>query len=81
MTTPKTDISQQAGEILLESAILKFLATAEPETKTAFTEFTQSNQDSPSLLQDIEKQFPAFAALLLEEAQHMQSDLASVTSE
>ena len=72
-----TNTKEAAGALVLEGAILKFLSTAEPDVKAAFTEFVQTNQESPTLLQDIEATYPAFADILIQETEAMRSDMTS----
>ncbi len=79
-STPQ-NFEERVGTVVLESAVLKFLATAEPEVKEAFTVFIEQNQGSPTLFTDLESTYPAFADILTKEIEAMQSDMTSITGD
>lgn len=79
MTTPHHDaLKEQLGTVVLESAVLKFLATAEPDVKAAFSAFIEEHQDSPTLFSNLETVYPEFAQILDNEIEAMRTGMASI---
>jgi len=82
MTTPNEEaLKEQFGTVVLESAVLKFLATAEPDVQEAFSAFIEQNQDSPTLFADLETTYPAFATILEQEIEAMRTDMTSIADD
>jgi hypothetical protein len=78
MSSPQSSLPEDVGSVVLETAVLKFLSTAEPDEKIAFTEFIEQNQNSDTLLVDLSEAYPRFGTLLENEIEAMQTDIASL---
>ena len=71
----------EAGAIVLESAILKYLSTANTDERDRFALHIEKNEKSPTLIDDLVAAFPRFGKILRAELQSVKADASSLTTE
>lgn len=72
--------ADEIGATVVESALLKYLSNCSEEEQQAFTQFVETHKESPTLVDDLQTQFPAFGSILEAEVTSFQADVAAVTN-
>jgi hypothetical protein len=80
-TFTNEQFESEAGAVVLESAILKFLSSSDPATREQFATFIETNEKSPTLIDDLGSQFPRFTKLLKDELGGLKADASSLADE
>jgi hypothetical protein len=66
---------EEVGSVLLESATLRFLAGADPDTQEAFAAFTEEHGNDDDYLEQALQAYPDFGALMTEEIQQFETEM------
>jgi len=78
MSEPQTQLENKTGAILLESAVLRFMSTADTQTQVTFATYIEKHQADDNLLEVLAAEFPKFTEILNEEIASTQADLQSL---
>lgn len=70
----QSDFLNRVGELIIESAVLRYVVTLEPSERDAFTAWLETHQYDETLLQDACENYPDFAEILTEEMDAFQSE-------
>lgn len=82
MSTFKNEqFESEAGAIILESAIFKFLSTSSVSERDQFALHIEKNEQSPTLVDELNTKFPRFGKILTEEMACMKLDASSLSEE
>lgn len=70
------ELLAEAGELVFESSLIRYLADATAEETVIFEKFVEVNADKEDLLERLCDQYPDFAIILKEEIVALQNELS-----
>jgi hypothetical protein len=68
----------EVGGLIMESAIVRFLADAPEPVQEAFAEYVAAHGDEEQFLQNVLQVFPEFTTVMAEEIQAFETDMRRV---
>lgn len=80
MSEDEINFSAEVGDVIFESALVKFIASQSQEKVEEFETFISLHVNAEDFMEQLYKQYPAFAEILDEEVQAMNSELNSLTT-
>ncbi len=72
-------LSEETGRLILQSALMKYIATLSDQEVTAFEEFLEKNLDTEDFLSLVQTTHPDFYQFLEEETAALQQEISTFT--